>query len=299
MRFDSESSQQRSLSRTTPRRFAINRIREDTMIVGLLQYDPTYLEVEKNLGAVGEFLSDSRADLIVLPELFATGYSFKSADDLDLVAEAASGGPTITRMIQWSRDSGAVIVGGFPERDESGRIFNSAAITSPDGLVGVYRKVHLFYKEKTLFAPGDLGFPVFDVADRSGASYRLGVMICFDWYFPEAARSLSLSGADVIAHPSNLVRKDCPRAMPIRALENHVYTITSNRTGTEYVGDEALTFIGQSVACSPAGDELQKFGSEENGYAEFEIDPTSSRDRDITSMNNLFTDRRTDLYRLD
>lgn len=267
------------------------------MIAGILQYNPSYLDVDANLDRVESFLEGVDADLLVLPELFATGYFFRSAGDLAKVAEEAQGGRTTSRMLQWSRDSGATIVGGFAER-QGDKIFNSAVVTTPDGRLHVYRKVHLFYKEKEIFEPGDLGFPVFDVTDRSGVPYKLGVMICFDWYFPEAARTLALSGADVIVHPSNLVRKDCPRSMPIRALENHVFTITANRVGSEMAGAEELTFIGQSVACDPSGNPIVNFDREEEGLRLFEIDPVLARNRDITLRNNLFGDRRPATYRL-
>lgn len=262
----------------------------------ILQYDPAYLDVERNLAAVDGLIDSLDADLLVLPELFAAGYFFKSSEDLRSVAETADG-RTVEQLKAWSRDKNAVIVAGFPELTASG-IYNSAAVVSPQGLVGVYRKVHLFYREKELFQPGDLGFPVFDVKDQNGEPYRLGVMICFDWYFPESARSLALSGADVIAHPSNLVRKDCPRSMPIRALENHVFTVTANRVGGEESDGELLTFIGQSLACDPAGEVLCSFTREGVGVETFSFDPKTSRNRDITATNNLFGDRRAEVYRL-
>ena len=142
-----------------------------------------------------------------------------------------------------------------------------------------------------------MGFPVFDVQDRAGQPYRLGVMVCFDWYFPEAARSLALGGADVVAHPSNLVRKDCPRSMPIRALENHVFTATANRIGEESNGQETLTFVGQSLICDPGGEVLAQAGRDETAWVVAEVDPTDARDRQITAHNHLLHDRRPEAYR--
>jgi predicted amidohydrolase len=130
----------------------------------------------------------------------------------------------------------------------------------------------------------------------SGVSYTLGVMICFDWYFPEAARSLVVQGADVIAHPSNLVRPDCPRSMPIRALENHVYTVTANRYGSETSGDETLTFIGQSEVCDPNGQILVRADRTGDHVGIVDIDPSSARNRHITAHNHVLDDRRTHLY---
>ncbi|MEM8610311.1 MAG: nitrilase-related carbon-nitrogen hydrolase [Myxococcota bacterium] len=269
------------------------------MTAALLQFDPVYLDVAGNLDCVEALLDGVDADLVVLPELFATGYFFRSIDDAASVAEPVPDGPTTKRIQQWAAESGATCVAGLPELGEDGQRYNSAVVVRPDGSTETYRKVHLFYREKDWAASGDLGFRVFDATTRDGTPYRLGVMICFDWYFPEAARSLALQGADVIAHPSNLVRKDCPRSMPIRALENHVVTITANRIGTESVGDETLTFIGQSVICSPEGHSIASAGREETTVLTAEFDPLASRERQLTATNHLFGDRRPEVYALD
>ena len=269
------------------------------MRLALVQHHPVYLDVSGNLAQMEAALSGlfdgEGADLVVLPELFASGYYFQSAADCAAVAEQVPGGPTCAFLMRWARETGATFVAGLPEQDGEMR-YNSAAIVGPSGLVGCYRKVHLFYREKDVFAPGDRGFPVFDVADRQGNPYRLGVMICFDWYFPESARSLALAGADVIAHPSNLVRKDCPRAMPIRALENHVFTATANRIGEETAHGETLRFVGQSLICDPAGVVLAAAGRDEEAVVVAEVDPVAARDRQITATNHLFDDRRPGAY---
>ncbi|MEM9663603.1 MAG: nitrilase-related carbon-nitrogen hydrolase [Bacteroidota bacterium] len=267
------------------------------MRIALLQYHPAYLDVTANLNAVERMLHGLEADLVVLPELFATGYFFQSPADLALVAEPATGGPTLDRLRQWSQAHGAVLVAGFAE--QAGPLYyNSAYVVPPTGPVGLYRKVHLYYEEKTLFAPGDRGFPVFDLKTSAGEAYRLGVMICYDWRFPESARTLALGGADIIAHPANLVRMNCPRTMPIRALENHVFTITANRTGTEQRGEEQLRFIGQSRICSPAGEVLAEADQEDDAVVQVRIDPRVARDRQITRHNHLFEDRRPEAYAL-
>jgi len=268
------------------------------MRIALLQHNPAYLQTERNLDTVEELLGDMDADLVVLPEFFASGYFFQSTADAQTAAEPIPDGPTVRQLAAWAKASGATFVAGLPEEIEDGTLYNSAVVVTPRGWLGTYRKTHLFYEEKLHFAPGDTGFRVFTVTDRAGKAYRLGVMICFDWYFPEAARSLALAGADVIAHPSNLVRPDCPRSMPIRALENHVFTATANRVGTETKGEESLTFIGQSVVCDPRG-EVLAFGSRtETELLVADIDPASARDRQITRHNHLFEDRRPELYEL-
>ena len=265
------------------------------MNAAFLQYAPFYLQVQANLDRVEALLQSTDADLIVLPEFFASGYFFKSKGDLAQVAEAVPGGPTTRRLVQWAAATGAVFVAGLPERDGD-RLYNSAVVVTPEGYLGTYRKIHLFYQETLYFEPGDLGFRVFDIAARDGTAYRLGVMVCFDWIFPESARSLALQGADVIAHPANLVLPHCPRAMPIRALENHVFTITANRYGQESNRGELLTFIGQSKICDPGGTTLLQASEDEDVVGIFEIDPTSARDRQITKYNHLFDDRRVETY---
>ncbi len=264
-------------------------------MIRLIQHSPGYLTVTDNLDGIEDVALAPGADLVLMPELFATGYFFRSTEDAESVAEVVPKGPTVARLEQWARQTGATYVGGLVERDGA-RLYNSAVVVTPRGWLGTYRKVHLFYQEKVHFTPGDLGFPVWTVTDRAGKPYRLGVMICFDWYFPEAARSLALAGADVIAHPSNLVRHDCPRSMPIRALENHVFTATANRVGTETNGDESLTFTGLSLICDPRGHVLASAGADEVAVVEADVDPLEARDRQITARNDLFDDRRPDQY---
>jgi predicted amidohydrolase len=121
-------------------------------------------------------------------------------------------------------------------------------------------------------------------------------MVCFDWYFPEAARTLALKGADVIAHPSNLVLPHCPDSMPVRARENHVFTITANRHGRETKDEETLTFIGMSEVCNPSGDILRRAGRSDDEVGVLEFDPRDARDRALNEYNDVLGDRRPDTY---
>lgn len=266
------------------------------MDIGLLQYAPGYLCVDENLDAVATLIEGVDVDLLVLPELFATGYYFASTEDAQTVAEAVPEGPTCQHLEQWASESGATIVAGLVERSDEGELFNSAVVMAPSGLVGTYRKAHLYYEEKLHFQPGDSGFHVFACRTRAGASYTLGVMICFDWYYPEAARTLATQGADLIAHPSNLVRPDCPRSMPIRALENRVFTVTANRIGREENERGALRFIGQSLLCDPDGAVLASASDAETTLLQASIDVSCARDKQLTPHNDLLADRRPSLY---
>lgn len=268
------------------------------MRAGYVQFCPEYLEVQANLQTAEPLVTSSNADLLVLPELFTSGYFFTSLDDLRRVAEPIPDGPSTQALKSWSRETGITLVAGLAEQ-EGEHIFNSSVLVRPDGRVETYRKVHLFYEETTLFEPGDLGFPVFDVTTRDGTSYTLGMMVCFDWYFPEAARSLAVRGADVIAHPSNLVLPHCPDSMPVRARENHVFTITANRYGSEQKGGEELTFIGMSEVCDPQGEILHRAERTGDDVSTVSFDPKAARNRKINEMNDVLGDRRPEMYTLE
>lgn len=264
------------------------------MTIACVQTHPAKGDIPASLDAAEPLVREADADLIVLPELFASGYFFDSSEQARELAESVPDGPTTERLASWARETGATIVAGLPER-EGEKIYNSAVIVTPKGWLGTYRKVHLFYEETTHFTPGE-SFEVWTVTDRRGASYRLGVMVCFDWFFPEAARTLALRGADVIAHPSNLVLPHCPSSMPVRALENGVFTATANRIGSESNGRETLTFIGQSRICSPSAEVLADAPAEATATIRAEIDPLQARKTALNPYNDRVTDRRPALY---
>jgi predicted amidohydrolase len=261
------------------------------MKAGFFQFAPALGDVAGNVEKVISALSGETLDLVVLPELFNAGYQFVSKDEVSGLAEEVPSGYTTQKLVAFSRQKGVYIAAGIAER-EGGRFFNSAVLTGPEGFIGVYRKTHLFFEEKLWFSPGDTGFRVWETPIG-----RIGIMICFDWFFPESARTLALMGAEVIAHPSNLVLPHCPDSMPTRCLENRVFAITANRTGAEQRGGkDKLEFIGTSEIVSPSGKILFRAGrdTEETGWAE--IDPAEARDKALNPFNNLFSDRREDLY---
>jgi predicted amidohydrolase len=261
------------------------------MRTGYFQFDPVFGEVLRNLDVVATRLDVVEADLIVLPELFATGYQFVSKDEVQGLAESVPDGPTTKRLIDLARRRRMTIVAGLPER-AGGHCFNSAVVVGPKGFMGCYRKTHLFFEETLFFTPGDSGFQVWDIG-----SAKVGVMICFDWFYPEAARTLALQGADIIAHPSNLVLPHCPDSMVTRCLENRVFSVTANRIGSESRGGkDRLSFIGMSEVVDPRGRILHRAPREEEDLAIVEIDPREARTKTINSYNDLLRDRRPALY---
>jgi predicted amidohydrolase len=262
-----------------------------TVHIGFVQNSPTFGRVKANLDRVTELLESAEADLFVLPELFATGYQFTSRREADRLAERIPDGPTTKRLIALAKHRKCTLVAGLAEK--AGRsLFNSAVVVGPKGFVGSYRKAHRFYEETLWFAPGNTGFRVFQVA---GAT--IGVMICFDWFFPESMRALALAGADVVCHPSNLVLPHAPNAMITRCLENRVFAITADRVGSEERGDkERLTYIGSSQIVSPQGEVLVRASTDREEVRVVVIDPKEARRKTINRYNHLFADRRADLY---
>jgi predicted amidohydrolase len=261
------------------------------MIVGFVQFAPARYDVAANVTRVERLLRGARADLLILPELANSGYMYASTAELAPFAEPADGsGPFLTALQAAARQTGGIIVTGFAERAAHG-LYNSAAAVDAAGIVAVYRKTHLFYEEQDLFLPGDTGFSVFEYA---GA--RIGMMVCFDWYFPESARTLALRGAQIIAHPSNLVLPHCQTAMVTRCLENRVFAVTTNRHGTEELGEKRLTFTGASQLMSPKGERLLQGPVEGDCMLLAEIDPALADDKRPTSRNHLLDDRRPEFY---
>lgn len=262
------------------------------MKAAFYQFNPVFGHRKENIDKVFSALKDADPDLLVLPEFFATGYQFISKEEVAELSEKIPDGYTTERLIDLSREKNMYVVAGIPEKDGS-RFFNSAVLVGPQGFIGLYRKTHLFFEEKLFFVSGDTGFQIWETGIG-----RIGVMICFDWFFPESMRVLSLMGAEIIAHPANLVLPYCPQAMPVRCLENRVYAVTANRTGREErKKGHPLQFIGQSRIVSPEGTILITADSHGEALMATEIDPDKAGDKVLNPLNDLFADRRPEMYR--
>ena len=250
------------------------------MKVGFFQMEPELLNVEGNVDKALKALEKVETDLIVLPELFNSGYAFKTKEEVKKCAESVPG-YTTEKLTEAARDRTMVIVAGVCEK--RGDKFYNSAVYVTEKVTGVYRKVHLFCDEKKFFTPGN-EFLVFD---------SIGVMVCFDYFFPEAARTLMLQGAQLIAHPSNLILPYCPDAMVLRSLENRVFSVTCNRIGKE----RGLTFIGQSQIVDSKGNLLYRAKTEEELIIR-DINLEEADNKFITRKNNLLEDRRPQAYRM-
>ena len=263
------------------------------MKVSALQFEPRFLNKEYNLYKIKQLLYKLQTDLIVLPELCNSGYVFATREEVFSVAEEAGKGETYFALSAIANNNNCNIVYGYPELDGN-KLFNSCMLIMPDGSFYNYRKTHLFNREKLFFSPGDTGFQVFSILDR----IKIGMMICFDWQFPEAARTLALAGAQIICHPANLVLPWCQQAMKIRCLENRVFAVTANRIGTEINAGEKLSFTGQSQILNTKGEVLSSLSVSEEGTITVEINPEEANDKTVTERNDAFKDRRPEFYKL-
>ncbi|MDI9569124.1 MAG: nitrilase-related carbon-nitrogen hydrolase [Pseudomonadota bacterium] len=257
---------------------------------GFVQFNPEFGAVEENLSRAWALLAAVDAQLVVLPEFFNTGYLIASREEAWRLGEEIPHGRTTVALAEMAREKNLHVVAGLMEKCDD-RLYNAAVLISPGGYVAKYRKIHLFNEEKLWFTPGDLGFAVHDLDIG-----RIGIMICFDWFFPESMRVLALQGADVICHPANLVLPFCQEAMITRCLENRVYAITANRTGTETRAGKSFRYTGRSQIVAPGAQVLLQASEEAEEIGAAELDLAVVRDKRINPYNDLFADRRTGHY---
>lgn len=260
------------------------------MRVGYYQFRPVFGNVRRNLDKVVAALDGCDAELLVLPELPFTGYYFRDRAEALALAEDPDHSPTVNALTALCRSNRFHIVTGFAER-RADRCFNSALLIGPAGVEHVYRKLHLFNEEKLWFDPGDRPLEVSRVGDA-----MIGIMICFDWVFPELARVLALQGADILCHLANLVLPFCQQVMLARALENRVFAITVNRCGVDRRPHGALKFTGRSQIVAPGGRLLQKAPARRKLLYITVIDPAEARDKRLAARNEVLADRRPEYY---
>jgi predicted amidohydrolase len=266
------------------------------MKVAAIQTRPVFGDVETNV-ARALALAPADATLYVFPELMTSGYAFASRLEARALAEIPGGreayAPGLHALGAWARSRRAWVIAGFPEK-AAARVYNSSALIGPDGRVrDVYRKLHLFDDEKLWFAPGDRAPRV----SRVGAA-RVGMLICFDWRFPEIWRVLALGGADLIAHPSNLVvPRAAQMATPVRALENRIFVVTANRVGADVRPDRRIAFTGRSQIVSPDGIVLARASTSAVRALVADVDLAQARNKKFgKTRNEIFKDRRPEFY---
>ncbi len=268
--------------------------------VACCQLAPQVGDKAANLAKAADFIERAARDgarIVVLPELCSSGYVFESRAEAHALADAFEDGETTTLWAGLARDLGLHIVAGFAERAGS-MLYNAAAVIAPGGRLGVFRKVHLWADENLFFAPGNLGFPVFQT--EYGV---LGVGICYDGWFPEFYRSCALKGAELVCVPTNWV--PIPGQDPSReamaniltmasAHANSIYIAAADRVGTE----RGQPFVGQSLITSYSGWPIGGPASatdEQIIYADLDL-AQARRARRWNDFNQVLRDRRPEAY---
>jgi 5-aminopentanamidase len=264
------------------------------MKIAGVQFKPKFGKTENNIKKVLDIIDSVETDVIIFPELCLSGYFFLSRNEVDKISLDFRS-DEINELQKKSTSQNKIVIFGFAEKSGD-KLFNSSAILFPDKkLSTVYRKIHLFYKERFCFDKGEK--PFFVIEDKS-KDITIGPMICYDWRFPEASRSLALLGADLIVCPSNLVTAVWHKVMPARAIENKVYFAVINRIGTEKRNNEELFFNGESVIYGYNGEILAKAGVEDEKIIHAEIFPELTRKKSFNEFNDIFSDRRPYMYNL-
>ncbi len=247
------------------------------------------------------------AQVVCLPELF-TGYYFCQKEDIALfdLAEPIPG-PSEDRLGAAAKKNNVVVVGSLFERRMPGVYHNTATVHDAGGnLLGLYRKMHFpddtLFLEKFYFSPGDLGFKVFTTPDA-----KIGTLVCWDQWYPEAARLTALQGAEVIFYPTAIgwhprEKSEFGEAqhsawetiMRGHAIANGTYVCAVNRVGHEVIVGEGLEFWGQSFICDPFGRVLQRGSTDREEILVVEC--SRKLMEDVRRNWPFFRDRRIDAY---
>jgi predicted amidohydrolase len=267
------------------------------MKIACVQTDVSFKDINANLSSLEATVRNEvnqGTELTVFPECYSTGYCFDSLAEALEFSESVPG-PSTDRVAKLCAELKTHVVFGMLEKSGD-QLFNVAVLIGPDGLIGCYRKVHLPYLGVDRFTtPGDRPFEVFEAA-----GVRIGMLICYDGGFPEAARVLSIRGADLIVLPTNWPPGGSYMAefsINCRAMENGIYFAAVNRIGTE----NGFSFIGKSRICSPVGATINSIDDAVPGILRTEIDPMIARTKRIVRVPgkhliDRMADRRPEMY---
>ncbi|MEB3101764.1 nitrilase family protein [Ferviditalea candida] len=270
--------------------------------VACVQMKPLFGQVQKNVAATKQWIEQAKhrgADIVVLPELCNTGYVFESRSEAFSLAEEIPNGPTVQAWSRLAETNNVYIIAGIAEK-QGESLYNSAVLIGPSGYIGTYRKNHLWYEETLFFEPGDLGFPVFQMEIG-----KIGMLICYDMWFPEAFRIYALHGVDLVGIPTNWVPMPSqPEGQAVMAVHlamtnahsNGMFVACADRVGEE----RGQPFIGSSLivdpygwpAAGPAGGD-----SEELVLARCNLSEARTG-KNKSSLNHILRDRRPEIYKL-
>ena len=266
------------------------------MRVACAQYAVRERNPDHNLERSLHFIRQAaieRADLVVLPELANSGCDLGPRERALDLAEEVPGGPTVLAWTEVAEEAGICVVGGLLER-EGDTLHNSAVLLGP-GVAGRYRKTHLWDREKLLYEPG-LELPVFNAPLG-----RIGLLICYDAWFPEAARTLALKGAQIICVPSNAPDDWVPehhRRGDLAMLNVHcIAAANASRIFAAAANRVSDGYLGRSCVVDVTGGVLALAGTTEEGLVSAEVDvERARREKRLTDASHALGDRNLAVY---
>jgi len=252
---------------------------------------------EENLDRAEELLKEAvrqGAQVACLQEMFATWFFAQKLDPASQALAEPMDGPTMTRMRAVAKALGLIVLVPFYERAMAGELYNTTALVdATGGVLGIYRKHHIpmssHFQEKFYFRPGNLGYPVFD-----SPFGRVGIMICYDRHFPEAARALGLNGAQVVFVPTATTTRGYSRQVWEAELRGHAIANGYFVGGVNRVGQELESeYYGASVFIDPIGATIAQAGDKDEALV---ADLSMDRLETIRRAWPFFRDRRPDSY---
>jgi predicted amidohydrolase len=250
--------------------------------------------IKKSVRMINE-AADNGAVLVVMPEMANTGYSFNNKKEALELAENIQDSKSINAWINVAHDRNIHIVSGITEIDGAD-LYNTAVLIGPNGLVGKYRKLHLWEEEFLWFEQGNLGLPVFHTPIG-----RIGIVICYDMWFPETFRILAAQGADIVCVPTNWVSIDAlPDNMknfgPVLAMaashSNGIYIAAADRVGTE----RGMVFPGKSLIVKTSGIPIVGPVDDTEQIIYGDCNFAKVRAHGTNKYNSTKKDRRLDVY---
>lgn len=260
------------------------------MKISIAQINVIHKNKAENLKQISKLLAeaDTIGDIVLLPELFTTGYIFESPKEIHKLAERYDNSKTIKHLSQLSKKYNTVIVAGIAERDND-KYFNSVAVVNESGLHTQYRKISQTNIDKQYFSRGH------QLITFTHKDVTFGIAICFDIWFPEIVRNYAKQGVDILLHPANFGGKQSLLISRACAIQNSIYVVTCNRTGADITKTMTGDYCGASQICSPSGNCITLLGDETTlTTTEINIDHTQPKkiigvtlNEEISHISNL------------
>jgi predicted amidohydrolase len=234
---------------------------------------------DKNISNVDSLIGNNKLDLVVLPELFSTGYFFEEKSQIELISEEIPNGDTTKKLLEIAARKECHIVGTLIEREDN-KNYITSILAGPKGYIGKHRKRHLTTDELEFYTPGSES----EVYEINGC--KIGIVVCFEGWFPERIRELLLKGAQIICHSALIMSDKTMNIMKVRAIENNMFIVIANSISSEYFKGNNITFRGESRIYDTSGNIIIDAGKEEKIIIA-EIDEKESLKRELPDCRNI------------